>query len=241
MKEVDFKVFSNVMIAPGTWKMVLEGDTSAITGSGQFVNISIPGLFLRRPISVHDVDDTSLTIVFKVVGKGTAVLRGLRRGDINKAGLKDIVIRNVYAEVPFDKPDAGYNYEGPVEDLPRNISPAIICAGIPGYKIENVTLENIEIVVPGAGNPLYAFRGTTPEELEAIPEMIDYYPEFSQWKELPAWGAYLRHMNGITFKNVSIKAQAKDYRPCVVADDVENLSIESDKFDGIVTNKTTTK
>lgn len=81
MKEVDFKVFSNVMIAPGTWKMVLEGDTSAITGSGQFVNISIPGLFLRRPISVHDVDDTSLTIVFKVVGKGTAVLRGLRRGD----------------------------------------------------------------------------------------------------------------------------------------------------------------
>lgn len=102
-------------------------------------------------------------------------------------------------------------------------------------------LENIEITVPGAGNPLYAFRGCTPEELEAIPEMIDYYPEFSQWKELPAWGIYLRHMDGITFKNVSIKAEAPDYRPCVVADDVKDLSIDETKFDGIVTNKTTKK
>ena len=155
--------------------------------------------------------------------------------------MRNIVIKNVYAEVPADKPDAGYNYEGPIEDLPRNISPAIICAGIPDCKIENVLMENIEIKVPGAGNPLYAFRGTSPEELEAIPEMIDYYPEFSQWKELPAWGIYLRHMDGITFKNVSIKAEAPDYRPCVVADDVKDLSIDETKFDGIVTNKTTKK
>src|SRR5690606_10022368 len=45
--------------------------------------------------------------------------------------MKDIVIRNVYAEVPLEKPDAGYNYEGPIEDMPRNISPASI-VGLPG-------------------------------------------------------------------------------------------------------------
>ena len=139
--------------------------------------------------------------------------------------MRNIVIKNVYAEVPMDKPDAGYNYEGPVEDLPRNISPAIIACGIPGYKIEDVTLENIEIVMPGAGNPLYAYRGTSAEDLDGIPEMIDWYPEFSQWKELPAWAMFLRHCKGFTLNNVSFKAAAADYRPAVVADDVEGLKL----------------
>jgi hypothetical protein len=139
--------------------------------------------------------------------------------------MRNIVIKNVYAEVPMDKPDAGYNYEGPVEDLPRNISPAIIACGIPGYKIEDVTLENIEIVMPGAGNPLYAYRGTSAEDLDGIPEMIDWYPEFSQWKELPAWAMFLRHCKGFTLNNVSFKAAAADYRPAVVADDVESLKL----------------
>ena len=58
---------------------------------------------------------------------------------------KDIVIKNVYAEVPYDKPDAGYNYEGPVEDLPRNVCASGI-QGIPGIRIQNVRLENIELV-----------------------------------------------------------------------------------------------
>ena len=155
--------------------------------------------------------------------------------------MKNITIKNVYAEVPADKPDAGYNYEGPIEDLPRNVSPAIICAGIPGYRIENVTLENIRITVPGGGNPLYAYRGTKPEDLDGIDEMIDYYPEFSQWKELPAWGAYMRHINGITFRNVSFKALAPDYRPSIVADDVTDLKLEDTEYDGIATYKSTMK
>lgn len=163
--------------------------------------------------------------------------------------MRNITIRNVYAEVPAGKPDAGYSYEGPVEDLPRNISPAIICCGIPGYRIENVVLENIEIAAPGESNPLYAYRGTSAEELEAIPEMIDWYPEFSQWKELPAWGAFLRHMDGISFRNVSFKALAPEYRPAIVADDVLNLDVSGASFaepdaDGksqVVTNNTTTR
>ena len=142
--------------------------------------------------------------------------------------MRNITIKNVYAEVPLDKPDAGYNYEGPIEDLPRNISPCII-AGIPDYKIENVLMENIEIVYPGGGNPRYAYRGTTPEDLDGIDEMISYYPEFSQWKELPAWAFYLRHATGITLRNFTFHAQAPDYRPAIVCDDVQGL-----KLDGVV-------
>lgn len=66
---------------------------------------------------------------------------------------------------------------GPIEDLPRNISPASI-VGLPEYKIQNVTLQNIEIVSPGGGNPYYAYRGLTPAELDSIPEMATSYPEF---------------------------------------------------------------
>ena len=144
--------------------------------------------------------------------------------------MRNIVIRNVYAEVPLDKPDAGYNYEGPIEDLPRNISPCII-AGIPNHKIENVLMENIEIVFPGGGNPRYAYRGTTPEDLDGIDEMISYYPEFSQWKELPAWGFYMRHATGITLRNVVFRAQKADYRPAIVCDDVQGLKLEEVVYD----------
>ena len=98
--------------------------------------------------------------------------------------------------------------------------------GIPEIPIENVTLRNVEIVYPGGGDSGYAFRGTTPEELESVPEMKDYYPEFSQFKELPAWGLYIRHAKGITLEGVRLVAAMEDYRPAVVADDVYKLKIK---------------
>lgn len=157
----------------------------------------------------------------------------LRIGDRWSKGkqpsMKNITISNVYAEVPFGKPDVGYNYEGPIEDNPRNISPASI-VGLPNHKIENVKLENIEIVYPGAGNPLYAYRGISPADLDSIPEMRAKYPEFSQWKELPAWGFYVRHVEGIEFKNVTLRAEKKDYRPAIVFDDVKGGIFEGVKY-----------
>ena len=157
----------------------------------------------------------------------------LRIGDRWSAGkkpiMKNITIKNVYAEIPMDKPDAGYNYEGPIEDLPRNISPASI-VGLPEYKIQNVTLQNIEIVSPGGGNPYYAYRGLAPAELDSIPEMATSYPEFSQFKELPAWGFYIRHAEGITFDNVTFKALKKDYRPAIVMDDAGEVTFKDVRF-----------
>ena len=140
--------------------------------------------------------------------------------------LKDIVIRNVEVEVPLDKPDAGYSYEGPVEDLPRNISPSSI-VGTPGHRIQNVVLENIIFSYPGHADTAYAYRGCSPEELAAIPEWEKRYPEFSMWKELPAWGLYIRHADNITLRNVTLRLGGEDYRPAIVADDVNGLRIEN--------------
>ena len=71
MKEGIFKIISNTALTDTVFKMVLEGDTSAISGSGQFVNIKLDGLYLRRPISICDYDEKTLTLIYKVVGEGT--------------------------------------------------------------------------------------------------------------------------------------------------------------------------
>ena len=81
MKQSIFTITENTSLTKDVMKMVLEGDTSAITASGQFVNIALEGKFLRRPISVCDYDDTTLTIIYKVVGKGTAQMQTMQIGD----------------------------------------------------------------------------------------------------------------------------------------------------------------
>lgn len=71
MKQLYFDILSNECIAKDIYKMVLCGDTSDITAPGQFINIKIEGYYLRRPISICDYDDKTITIIYKVVGKGT--------------------------------------------------------------------------------------------------------------------------------------------------------------------------
>ncbi|MBO4757818.1 MAG: dihydroorotate dehydrogenase electron transfer subunit [Bacteroidales bacterium] len=85
MKEVTFTILENVPIAPRTFRMKMAGDTSAIRCSGEFVDFAIDGKFLRRPISVHDCDWETLTIVYKVVGEGTAAMAAMLPGDKIKA------------------------------------------------------------------------------------------------------------------------------------------------------------
>ena len=80
MNQSIFTIRENIALTKDVMKMVLEGDTSAITASGQFVNIALEGKFLRRPISVCDYDDSTLTIIYKVVGKGTAQMKDMVAG-----------------------------------------------------------------------------------------------------------------------------------------------------------------
>ena len=80
MKQSIFQILSNTALTDSVFKMVLSGDTSAITAPGQFVNIQLDGLFLRRPISVCDYDKNTLTLVYKVVGKGTEKMSRMMPG-----------------------------------------------------------------------------------------------------------------------------------------------------------------
>ena len=81
MKQLILKVKENVKLTDNIYKMILLGDTSEIKSPGEFINIEIPELFLRRPISVCDHDTESVTIIYKVVGKGTEILAKAKEGD----------------------------------------------------------------------------------------------------------------------------------------------------------------
>jgi len=105
MKESIFTIEENRVIAPSTRLLRLQGDTSAITVPGQFVDIHIDSSFLRRPFSVSDWDDTGVSVVYKQVGKGTgalarkepgsqlSVLTGLGNGfDLSLAGARPLLL-----------------------------------------------------------------------------------------------------------------------------------------------------
>ena len=104
MKQGLFEIVENIPLTRSVFKMTLRGDASAITAPGQFVNIKLEGLYLRRPISVCDVSEDTVTIIYKVVGKGTKqmsemksgvldVLTGLGNGyDLSTAGERPVLI-----------------------------------------------------------------------------------------------------------------------------------------------------
>ena len=114
MKDTLFRIKSNRLIAKNTYECVLVGDTSDIGASGQFVNIKLDGFYLRRPISVCNVEGDELTLIYKVVGKGTEVmartpvgeswlvLTGLGNGyDLDKSG-DDDRIKSAYDKLMQD-------------------------------------------------------------------------------------------------------------------------------------------
>lgn len=73
-KKAIYSVLSNEPLTRDVYRMVLDGDTQWITRPGQFVNIELDGFYLRRPISISDWSDTTITIIYKVVGRGTQVM-----------------------------------------------------------------------------------------------------------------------------------------------------------------------
>ncbi|MBQ0084015.1 MAG: dihydroorotate dehydrogenase electron transfer subunit [Clostridiales bacterium] len=82
MKQEIFKIISNTPLTDNVFKIELFGNTENIR-AGQFVNIKIEGLYLRRPISVCDAEDKKLTLIYKVVGKGTEALSKMTEGELD--------------------------------------------------------------------------------------------------------------------------------------------------------------
>ncbi len=184
----------------------------------------------RSAIALEVVDGGLLenVVVDGIKAKNTGNAIFIRLGEKNRkypvGTLRNVVIRNVEVDVPAGIPDEDYAIRGPALPFFHNVFPSSI-VGIPGHQVENVVLENITINYPGGGNKAYAYASLS--RLDQIPEKEHDYPEFSMFGELPAWGFYVRHANGIVFRNVTLKIRKKDYRPAFVFDDVQGLTMEN--------------
>ena len=224
---------------------------------GGFHHITVRDLTIydtyRSAIAIEAVDGGKLDAVdirgvhAKNTGNAFFIRLGHRNKDSVYSTLKDIRIADVDVEIPVGKPDKGYPMEGPPLTYEHSIFPASI-AGLPGHRIENVTLENIHITYPGGGQtptpqpadathpanqpPITANRPMTPANQPMIPanqfpipENASDYPEFSMFGDLPVWGLYLRHIDGVTLKNVQLSVSRPDSRPMTRADDANGVLI----------------
>lgn len=231
-------ICQNIEIRNCTARSSASGIKFGTASTGGFRNIKIINNTVydtfRSAITIQAVDGGLVENVIidslRAINTGNPIylVVGERR-DGRRSRMDQVHISNVYAEVSATKPDVGYEYEGPTEDNPRNISPSAI-VGLADNKITNVSITNVELVYPGGGDPMIAKRGL--DELDKVPEMPKAYPEFSQHKELPAWGFYVRHAENVVFKNITLTAGKKDYRPAIVLDDVQG-----GEFTGIKVNE----
>lgn len=198
---------------------------------GGFRNITMKQIKIydtyRSAIALEAVDGGFVENVeidsLQAINTGNAIfLRIGERVKGKKGRLENVRLSNIRVEVPATKPDAGYEYEGPIEDMPRNVSPSSI-VGMPDALITNVTLRNVEIIQPGGGAAMIAHVPLT--ELDRVPEKPTAYPDFSMFGELPAWGFYIRHARNIHFENVRLTCLKKDHRPALVLDDVQQADL----------------
>jgi len=200
---------------------------------GGFKNVVIENIKVydtfRSAIAIECVDGGALDNVLihniHAENTGNAIFIRLGKRHTKTPGtLKNVTIKNIKVQVPLERPDYAYEVRGPALPFFHNTFPSSI-TGIPGHPVENVTLENIDIVYPGRGNTGLAHMPVS--RLNRVPEQEAAYPEFSMFGELPSWGFYIRHMDGLTMKNIKLSIEAPDYRPAIVFDDVRNLSIQS--------------
>ncbi|MCB9262535.1 MAG: glycoside hydrolase family 28 protein [Flavobacteriales bacterium] len=199
---------------------------------GGFTNFLIENIFIydtyRSAIAIENwegglVENITVRNI-KAKNTGNAIFIKLNhRGKYNNpiGTLRNILIEHVKAEIPFEQPDYYYPLPGPALPFFHNVFPASV-SGIPGGMVENVVLRNISITYPGRGNASYA--NIPAWRLKDVPEKIEEYPEFSMFGELPAWGFYFRHIDGLVLENVRLKIRHTDYRPAVIFDDVKNLN-----------------
>lgn len=183
----------------------------------------------RSAIAIESVDGAEIEnvtirdIVAKNTGNAIFIRLGLRTGD--KPGyVRNVNIEKVKVEVPFDRPDIDYDIRGPEVNFFHNPFPSSI-VGIPGYDVENVSLQDIHIVYPGRASKGMAYVSLS--RLQQVSENIDGYPEFSMFGELPSWGFYVRHVKGLTLKNIKLILKDYDFRPAFVFDDVQDIEMEN--------------
>lgn len=198
---------------------------------GGFKNVKIENIKIydtfRSAIAIESVDGGAIenievsNIIAENTGNAIFIRLGHRDGE-NPGLIKNIHIHDLKIQVPFGRPDINYDMRGPAVNFFHNPIPSSI-TGIPEFCVEDVLIENVEITYPGRASKGMAYVPLS--RLNQVPENVKAYPEFSMFGELPAWGFYVRHIKGITFKNVKINLDNKDYRPAMVFDQVDDIEI----------------
>ena len=185
-------------------------------------------------------------------GNAIFIRLGHRNKDERYSTLRNVHIAHVKVEVPSGKPDIGYPMEGPkvkypkgvvpspndvalsvspennsgsniaAIEYPHNVFPASI-TGLPGHHVSNVTLEDIQVKYEGGADK--ALASFPYDSLSLITEAAHAYPEFSMFGELPCWGFYVRHVSGLTMKNIHLSYAKTDFRPACIFDDVKQLAL----------------
>lgn len=172
---------------------------------------------------LEDIDISNVKA--RNTGNAIFIKLGNRLSKIGR--VQNIKISHLNAEIPIKKPDKGYPIEGPIDTLIYNLLPSSI-VGLPNSPIKNVILEDIKLEYGGGGKPEIAH--TSLDSLDKIPEQEKAYPEFQMFGELPAWAFYVRHTEGVSFKNVRLVLKEKDYRPAFIFDDVKDLNLNKIKI-----------
>jgi len=226
----------NVLIMNNTARSSANGIKFGTASRGGFTNIKIINNKVydtyRSAVTLAAVDggiieDVEVDSLWAYNTGNAFFLRIGERVKGRKGKMNNVRISNMYVEVPATKPDVSYEFQGPEEDMPRNISPSSI-TGLPDAPITNVTLTNIEIKHPGGGDAMFAEVALN--ELNKVSEKAEGYPEFSMFGELPAWGLYMRHAKNIQLNNVTLTCARKDYRTPIVNDDVQTASFKNIKI-----------
>lgn len=201
---------------------------------GGFRNVAIDDIRVkdtfRSAIAIESVDGGAIDSIrvsrIHAVNTGNPIFIRLgHRAGAHPGSIRNIEITDFYCEVPFGRPDIDYDLRGPEVDYFHNPMPCVI-SGIPGHRIENVTIRRAEIVYPGRASKGMAYVPLS--RVKDIPEQISKYPEFTMFGEMPAWGFFIRHVDGITFDNVRLRTVESDFRPPYVLCDVEHAIIPQD-------------
>jgi len=194
---------------------------------GGFRNVTIDSIFVkdtfRSAIAIESVDGAVIDSIrvthVRAVNTGNPLFirLGHRAGE-RPGSISNIFISDLYAEVPFGRPDIDYDLRGPEVDFFHNPFPSVI-SGIPGHRIRNLTITHADITYPGRATKGMAYVPLG--RVEEIPEEIGKYPEFTMFGELPSWGFFIRHVEGLRFEDVNIRTAEPDFRPPYVMVNVE--------------------
>ncbi len=178
----------------------------------------------RSAVAIQSVDGAEIEDVtverLKATNTGNAIF--VRLGHRNKKRSPGYIRRIRLRDFDVQVPPLPKDYHREIGE-PHNLIPASI-AGIPGYPVQDVVAENIKISYGGGGNAGHA--NVPLDRISEIPEKDGSYPEFSMWGELPAWALYVRHADGITFRNSTFGLQQPDFRPAFVTDDASRLTLD---------------